>query len=31
VTADDYNLHNQSYSAEFTLPSMSILVFQPER
>ena len=31
VTADDYNVHNQSYSAEFTLPPMSIVMFQPER
>jgi 1,4-alpha-glucan branching enzyme len=31
VTAEDYNVHNQSYSAEFTLPPLSILVFQPER
>jgi 1,4-alpha-glucan branching enzyme len=31
VTAEDYNVHNQSYSAEFTLPPLSILVFRPER
>jgi 1,4-alpha-glucan branching enzyme len=31
VTADDYNVHNQSYSAEFTLPPLSIVMFQPER
>ena len=31
VTAEDYNVHNHSYSAEFTLPPMSIMVFQPER
>ncbi len=31
VTAEDYNVHNQSYSAEFTLPPMSVMVFQPER
>ena len=31
VKAEDYNQHNQSYSAEFTLPPLSILVFQPER
>ncbi len=31
VTAEDYNQHNQSYSAEFMLPPLSILVFQPER
>jgi 1,4-alpha-glucan branching enzyme len=31
VMAEDYNVHNQSYSAEFTLPPMSLLAFQPER
>jgi 1,4-alpha-glucan branching enzyme len=31
VMAEDYNVHNQSYSAEFTLPPLSILVFHPER
>jgi 1,4-alpha-glucan branching enzyme len=31
VMADDYNVHNQSYSAEFTLPPLSVLVFRPER
>jgi 1,4-alpha-glucan branching enzyme len=31
VTAEDYNLHNQAYSARFTLPPLSIVVFQPER
>ncbi len=24
-------LHNQSYSAEFTLPPLSIIAFKPER
>jgi len=31
VFAEDYNVHNQSYSAEFTLPPLSITVFQPAR
>jgi 1,4-alpha-glucan branching enzyme len=31
VKAEDYNQHNQSYSAEFTLPPLSVMVFQPER
>ena len=31
VKAEDYNQHNQSYSAEFTLPPLSIMAFQPER
>jgi len=31
VFAEDYNVHNQSYSAEFTLPPLSIMVFQPAR
>jgi 1,4-alpha-glucan branching enzyme len=31
VVADDYNVHNQSYSAEFSLPPLSIIVFQAER
>jgi 1,4-alpha-glucan branching enzyme len=31
VMSQDYNAHNQSYSAEFTLPPLSILVFQPGR
>ncbi|HEX3798841.1 MAG TPA: 1,4-alpha-glucan branching protein GlgB [Verrucomicrobiae bacterium] len=30
VMSEDYNVHNQSYSAEFTLPPLSILVFRPE-
>jgi 1,4-alpha-glucan branching enzyme len=30
VTAEDYNVHNQSYSAEFTLPPLSILIFAPK-
>ncbi|HNQ73389.1 MAG TPA: 1,4-alpha-glucan branching protein GlgB [Verrucomicrobiota bacterium] len=29
VQAEDLDWHNQSYSAEFTLPPLSILVFQP--
>jgi 1,4-alpha-glucan branching enzyme len=31
VMSEDMDCHNQSYSAEFTLPPMSILVFKPER
>jgi hypothetical protein len=31
VMAEDLDCHNQSYSAEFTLPPMSIIVFKPER
>ena len=31
VTADDQDMHNQSYSAEFTLPPMSIIAFKPEQ
>ncbi len=31
VTAEDYNVHNQSYSAEFTLPPLGLVVFQPMR
>jgi 1,4-alpha-glucan branching enzyme len=31
VYSQDYNVHNQSYSAEFTLPPLSIVIFQPER
>ncbi len=31
VTADDQDMHNQSYSAEFTLPPMSIMAFKPEQ
>ena len=31
VVADDVNWHNQSYSAQFTLPPLSVLVFKPER
>jgi 1,4-alpha-glucan branching enzyme len=30
VNAEDYYCHNQSYSAEFTLPPLSIVVFAPE-
>ena len=29
VMADDQDMHNQSYSAEFTLPPMSIIAFKP--
>ncbi|HZV35241.1 MAG TPA: 1,4-alpha-glucan branching protein GlgB [Verrucomicrobiae bacterium] len=29
VMAQDYNVHNQSYSAEFTLPPLSIMAFSP--
>ncbi len=31
VTAQDYNVHSQPYSAEFSLPPLSILVFRAER
>jgi 1,4-alpha-glucan branching enzyme len=31
VTAEDFNCHNQSYSAEFTLPPLGVLVFKPAR
>ena len=31
MTADDQDMHNQSYSAEFTLPPMSIIAFKPEQ
>jgi 1,4-alpha-glucan branching enzyme len=31
VVAEDYDWHNQPYSAEMTMPPLSILVFQPER
>ena len=31
VISEDETWHNQSYSAEFTLPPLSIIVFQPER
>jgi 1,4-alpha-glucan branching enzyme len=31
VVSEDLNWHNQSYSAEFTLPPLSAMVFQPER
>jgi 1,4-alpha-glucan branching enzyme len=31
VLADDQDMHNQSYSAEFTLPPMSIMAFKPEQ
>ncbi len=31
VTAEDLDWHNQSYSAEFTLPPMSIMSFKPEQ
>ena len=31
VTAEDIKCHNQPCSAEFTLPPLSVLVFQPER
>ena len=31
VMAEDVDCHNQSYSAEFTLPPMSIIAFKPER
>ena len=30
VMAEDVDCHNQSYSAEFTLPPMSIIAFKPE-
>ena len=31
VMSEDETWHNQSYSAEFTLPPLGIIVFQPER
>jgi 1,4-alpha-glucan branching enzyme len=31
VTADDVNWHNQSYSAELTLPPLGIVAFRPEK
>ena len=31
VTAGDVNWHNQSYSAQFFLPPMSVIAFVPER
>jgi len=31
VISEDYNWHNQSYSAEFTLPPLSIIAVQPDR
>ncbi len=31
VVSEDIDCHNQSYSAEFTLPPLSIVAFQPER
>lgn len=31
VVAEDLDCHNQSYSAEFTLPPLSIIAFKPER
>jgi 1,4-alpha-glucan branching enzyme len=31
VISEDYNWHNQSYSAEFTLPPLGIVAFQPDR
>ena len=31
VMSEDYNCHNQSYSAQFTLPPLSVIVFRPER
>ena len=31
VNAEAINWHNHSHSAEFTLPPLSVLVFQPER
>jgi len=31
VMSEDYYWHNQSYSAQFTLPPLSLLIFRPER
>jgi 1,4-alpha-glucan branching enzyme len=31
VVSDDFNCHHQSYSAEFTLPPLSVVAFMPER
>jgi hypothetical protein len=30
VPARDHKWHNQPYSAEFTLPPLSLIVFKPE-
>jgi 1,4-alpha-glucan branching enzyme len=30
VVAEDYKVHNQGWSAEFTLPPLSIIAFKPE-
>ena len=30
VTAENFKFHNQPYSAEFTLPPLSIIAFKPE-
>jgi hypothetical protein len=31
VMSEDVDWHNQSYSAEFTLPPMSVMAFRPEQ
>ena len=31
VLSEDVNWHNQSYSAELTLPPLGLVVLQPER
>jgi hypothetical protein len=31
VISEDIDSHNQSYSAEFVLPPLSITVFRPEK
>jgi len=31
VVSEDFNCHHQSYSAEFTLPPLSVVAFMPER
>jgi 1,4-alpha-glucan branching enzyme len=31
VLADDYKCHRQPWSAQFTLPPLSIIAFQPDR
>ena len=31
AVSDDFNWHNQSFSAELTLPPLSIIAFRPER
>jgi 1,4-alpha-glucan branching enzyme len=30
VHAEEYKVHNQPYSADFTLPPMSVMAFRPQ-